>query len=157
MKGGERLAEMGRMVDMKVRRSDEGHEHGEGRMQDPEVRERAVRRRFTTEYKLRILEEADRCGIGEVGALLRREGLYSSHLTNWRHARANGELAQGAKSRQRRRAAERELRQRNVELERENQRLKARLEKAETVIDVQKKLSGLLGINLRGPENGNDG
>src|SRR2546428_9636765 len=61
---------------------------------DPEVRERAARRRFTAEYKLQVLREADQCaGVGEVGALLRREGLYSSHLTTWRRQREHGALA----------------------------------------------------------------
>src|SRR5713101_8491519 len=58
---------------------------------DPEVRERAARRRFTAEYKLHVLREADQCaGLGELGALLRREGLYSSHLTTWRRQREHG-------------------------------------------------------------------
>jgi len=60
---------------------------------DPEVVERAKRRRFTAEYKLRILDQADRCEPGELGALLRREGLYSSHLTTWRRQREAGALA----------------------------------------------------------------
>src|SRR2546428_9561481 len=61
---------------------------------DPEVGERAARRRFTAEYKLQVLREADRCaGVGELGALLRREGLYSSHLTTWRRQREHGALA----------------------------------------------------------------
>lgn len=137
-------------------RPDERREADVARTPEPEVREKAERRRFTTEYKLRVLAEADRCGIGEIGALLRREGLYSSHLANWRRARADGEFGPGSGSRQQRRAADRELRQRNAELERENQRLKSRLEKAETIIDVQKKLSGLLGVNLRSPQNEND-
>jgi hypothetical protein len=60
---------------------------------DPEVRERAARRRFTAEYKLQVLREADQCaGVGEVGAMLRREGLYSSHLTTWRRQREHGAL-----------------------------------------------------------------
>ncbi len=106
---------------------------------DPEVAERAARRRFTAEYKLRVLRDADGCtGPGEVGALLRREGLYSSHLTTWRRQREQGSLA-GPPS---------PLARRVAELERENARLTQRLQQAETIIAVQKKLSEALGIPL---------
>jgi len=115
---------------------------------DPEVAERPKRRRFTAEYKLRILREADACkGDGDLGALLRREGLYSSHLTVWRRQR--DEIAKaGLKARKRgpkAKAADPRVKQ----LERENVRLKRRLEEAETIIDFQKKLSKLLGIPLK--------
>ena len=116
---------------------------------DPELSARAHRRRFTAEYKLAILREADACtGHGDVGALLRREGLYSSHLANWRRDREAAEMA-GLTPRKRGRkplvpdpqAAElRSLRDENV-------RLAARLAQAETVIEVQKKLSELLALS----------
>ena len=115
---------------------------------DPEVEAHPKRRRFTREYKLRILREADRCRQpGEIGALLRREGLYSSVLTAWRAVRERGELgAKGAPSRGRPADPDRALKARNEELERENQRLRTKLEQAEAIIEVQKKLSTLLGL-----------
>ena len=117
---------------------------------ETEVTAKAARRRFTATEKLRVLKEADRCTKpGELGALLRREGLYSSHLSQWRAARQRGELAgltpraRGPKPKpvdpQDRKIAE---------LERETRRLQARLERAEGLIEVQKKVSQLLGIPL---------
>jgi len=119
-----------------------------------EVSAKAVRRRFTKEYKRRILAEAAACKrTGELGALLRREGLYSSHLTVWRRARENGELA-GAGTRKRgRRVKPVDARDRRIaELERENRRLQARAERAEALVEVQKKLSVLLGVDLPSDE-----
>jgi transposase-like protein len=116
---------------------------------DPEVAERAARRRFTAEYKLGILRQADTCaGTGEVGALLRREGLYSSHLTTWRRQRELGSLA-ALRPKQRGRPAlpPSPLARRVAELERENARLSQRLQQAETIIAVQKKLSEALGLS----------
>ena len=115
---------------------------------DSEVPSVAQRRRFTREYKLRILREADRCRqSGEIGALLRREGLYSSHLTVWRAARERGELgAKGAPSRGRPANPDRALTLRVEELERDIERLRRKLEQAEALIEVQKKLSTLLGL-----------
>ena len=115
---------------------------------DPEVvarRPRARRRTFTAAYKLRILEEAAHTAIGQLGALLRREGLYSSHLANWRRERVRGTLtaAPGAAPRRGRPAvpaAEREV----ARLREENARLARRLAAAETIIDVQKKVAALL-------------
>ena len=111
---------------------------------------KAERRRFTAEYKRKILEEAERCTrSGEVGALLRREGLYSSHLAVWRRARARGELTglaprkRGPKPRPVDPNAKRV-----VDLEREVRRLRARAERAEALVEVQKKVSELLGIEL---------
>lgn len=119
----------------------------EGRVaQEVEVVAKAQRRRFTAAYKRRILQEADRCRKpGEVGALLRREGLYSSHLTTWRAARARGELA-GAGTRPRGPKAKpvHPSAKRILQLERENRRLRARAERAEALVEVQKKLSALL-------------
>lgn len=112
---------------------------------DPEVVVKPKRRQFTAEYKHRILQEAEACTQpGEVGALLRREGLYSSHLTTWRHQRQRGELQGLAPAKRGRKsdpyAAE------FARLQRENARLQAQVKRAELIIDVQKKLSQLLGL-----------
>jgi len=122
---------------------------------DPEVVEKPQRRRFTAEYKVRILREADACAEpGEIGALLRREGLYSSHLTEWRRQREQGAWAGLApKKRGRRGAPPHPLARRVSELERENTRLQRRLQQAEAIIEVQKKVSELLGIPLNQPES----
>jgi transposase len=101
---------------------------------DPEVVPVRQRRRFSAVYKQRILEEAERCRQpGEVGALLRREGLYSSHLTRWRQQRRSGQLEPRKRGRQADAQAA-ELKR----LQRENERLKAQLERAELIIDAQK-------------------
>ena len=123
---------------------------------DPEVVPRAKRRRFSAEYKLRILEEAAACSErGQIGSLLRREGLYSSHLTTWRHQREQGQLeALSPKNRGRKPSVDEALAKELAELKRENQRLENRLQQAETIIEVQKKLSGLLGLTLN--ENQSD-
>ena len=119
---------------------------------DPEVTERAKRRRFTAEYKLRILREADACkGDGDLGALLRREGLYSSHLATWRRQR--DEMAKAGLKARKRGPKAKAVDPRIKQLERENARLKRRLEEAETIIDFQKKLSKLLGIPLKSPDS----
>ncbi len=118
---------------------------------DPEVTERAKRRRFTTEYKLRILREADACkGDGDVGALLRREGLYSSQLAAWRRQR--DEVAKAGLKARKRGPKPKAEDPRVAKMEREIVRLRRRLEEAETIIDFQKKLSKLLGIPLK-PQN----
>jgi transposase len=117
---------------------------------NPEVVADAKRRTFTAEYKLRILAEADAGGAqpGAIGALLRREGLYSSHLLTWRRERQDGMLKgltphkRGPKSK--RNPQEEEMQK----LRRENQRLTEELRKAEIVIDVQKKVGALLGWPL---------
>ena len=115
---------------------------------DPEVTEKARRRRFTAEYKLRILEQVERCAPGEQGALLRREGLYSSHLTAWRRQRAAGQLRAASKTATK--ANLDEALRRAASVERENRRLRQRLQRAETIITVQKKLAGLLGLGPQG-------
>ena len=117
---------------------------------DTEVPAKARRRRFTAEYKQRILREVERCGKpGEIGALLRREGLYCSHLTAWRAARSTGERA-GLESK--RRGTKPRVRdgqaQHVAELQREVTRWKERAERAELLVDLQKKVSQLLGIDL---------
>lgn len=113
---------------------------------DPEVPAKAKRRQYSAAYKLKILEEVEQCGPGEIGALLRREGLYSSILSRWRRQREAGTLA-GLKPKKRGRKARPVDPQakRIAELERETARLRDKLEKAETIIEVQKKLSRLLG------------
>jgi len=119
--------------------------NGQVSLPDPEVVPKAERRRFSAEYKQHILQEAEACTRpGEVGALLRREGLYSSHLTTWRQQRRHGEL-QGLAPAKRGRKADPQAAE-IARLQRENQRLKAQLERAELIIDVQKKLSQMLGL-----------
>jgi len=113
-----------------------------------EVPEKARRRTYTVEYKLQIVKEAEDCkGPGEIGALLRREGLYSSHLTMWRQARDRGELAPGAKARKRgpRTMAPDPRDKRIAELERQNAKLTTRAERAEAIAEIQKKVAALLG------------
>ncbi len=121
---------------------------------DPEVMEKKRRRVFTAAYKLRILEEADACTKpGEIGALLRREGLYSSNLTTWRRQRDKGLLeALAPRKRGRKATPVNPLARRVAELERENQRLREGIKKAQTIIEVQKKISELMGI----PETSGD-
>ncbi len=117
----------------------------EAEVPDPEVVPRAKRRQFSAKYKLRILTEADQCTQrGEIGALLRREGLYSSHLTTWRRQRDRGQLA-GLTPKKRGRKPDPQAAE-LARLQRENEQLKARLEQAETIIEVQKKLSQMLGL-----------
>jgi len=122
---------------------------------DPAVAEKPVRRRFTAEYKLRILHEADRCtASGQLGALLRREGLYSSLLSTWRQQREQGTLAGLTPKRRGRKAnPDAPLIAENQRLKRETQRLAAKLRQAETIIEVQKKLSEILGIALPPPDS----
>lgn len=119
---------------------------------DPEVRERSKRRRFTAEYKLRIVREAEACkGDGDIGALLRREGLYSSNLSAWRRQR-DGIVRKGLAAVRRGRKAK-QIDPRIKELERENALLRRRLKRAETILEIQKKASELLGISLEGPDS----
>jgi transposase len=124
---------------------------------DPEVpADRPRRRTFTAEYKKRIIEEADACSEnGAIGALLRREGLFSSHLTVWRRQREEATVAGLAPKRRGRKAKVVDaMATRVAELERDKQKLEQRLRMAETIIDVQKKVSQLLGVPLSDPKNG---
>jgi len=116
---------------------------------DPEVPEKKPRRKFTAKYKLRILAEADACtGQGQLGALLRREGLYSSNLTNWRRQRKNGLLkAMAPKKRGRKKKQQNPLAPRVAQLEGEIGRLQKKLKQAELIIEAQKKMSEILGIS----------
>ena len=113
-----------------------------------EVPEKARRRAFTVEYKRKIVKEAESCkGTGEIGALLRREGLFSSHLTTWRQARDRGELAPGAATKKRGpKALAVDPRDKKIaELERQNAKLTTRAERAEAIAEIQKKLAALFG------------
>jgi transposase-like protein len=114
---------------------------------NPEVEAKAKRRRYSATYKARILEEVDGCTEpGGVAALLRREGLYSSHLASWRKQRRAGTLrALGTKrGRKGKSAAELEV----EKLRKENARLKRKLSKADAIIDAQKKIAEILGVDL---------
>ena len=138
-------------------RSDEAPERGAETTAPagPEVLAKPKRRQFSAAYRLRIVEEADGCrSPGEIGRLLRREGLYSSHLTNWRKARRTGALAGLAPKKRGAKPIKRNPLQPKVQaLEAEVAQLKGELRKAHIILEVQGKVAGLLGINL---ENGND-
>ena len=132
-------------------RSDEAPRAGRPRpAPDPEVVAKPKRRQFTAEYRLRILEEVERCTQrGEVGRLLRREGLYSSHLTAWRKARRKGSLWELASKKRGAKPAERNPLDAKVRaLEAHVARLEHELHAAHTILDVQGKVAGLLGLNL---------
>ena len=121
---------------------------GVGGAPDPEVVAKAKRRRFTAEYRLKVLRQADACkASGELGALLRREGLYSSLLSTWRRQREEGALValRGRKRGPKPKAVDPRVK----ELEKENARLQRKLKQAEMIIDVQKKVHEILGIPLR--------
>lgn len=142
---------------MKVKESAEAQDHNENRsiegsetapdqLPDPEVKDRARRRQFSANYKLRLLEEIDQCQPGEVGAILRREGLYSSHLTKWRREQRAGQLkALSPKKRGRREPDPSAVEL--ARLRRENEKLQAELERVEIIIKYQKKVADLLGFN----------
>ena len=122
---------------------------------DPEVVPRAQRRRFSAAYKLRIIAEADQCTErGQIGAMLRREGLYSAQLSKWRRLRAEGEW-QGLEPKKRGRRASRDTQQLELaSLRKENERLQKQLEQAELIIGAQKKLAEALERTLTGSEDG---
>jgi transposase-like protein len=117
-----------------------------------EVVAKASRRRFTVDYKLKILAQADACHqTGELGALLRREGLYSSSLALWRHQRQQGILTGlTPRTRGRKPNQQSQLVADNEQLKRQNQKLSKRLQQAEIIIEFQKKLAEALGIPLKG-------
>ena len=117
---------------------------------DPEVLEKPVRRKFTAAYKLEIVEAAERCTeLGQIGTLLRREGLYSSQLSTWRNQRQQGQLQALSDNKRGRKATIPQPVQKELEqLRRENQRLRRKMQQAELIIDIQKKASQLLGISL---------
>jgi transposase-like protein len=123
-----------------------------------EVLDRPKRRRFSIAEKRRIVAAADACAPGTLGALLRREGIYSSLLSSWRKQRDHGDFDSGTlRQRSAQKSADQTLQRRNDELEKENRKLNRRLQRAELILDIQKKAAGLLGIELRGPDaNEND-
>ena len=111
---------------------------------DPEVKPQKERRQYNAEYRRRILKEADACKVGEVGALLRREALYSSHLTKWRRQREQGEIA-GLTGQKRGKKADPQARE-MTQLRQQIVRLNQKLERAELIMAAQKKLADLLGL-----------
>jgi transposase len=121
---------------------------------DPEVVAKARRRSFTAEYKLRILQEADTVAgtRGGIGALLRREGLYSSLVTTWRRERANGILESLTPQKRGPKSKRNPLEEENRKLQRQNARLTEDLRKAHIIIDVQKKVAALLGRLIPEPD-----
>ena len=121
---------------------------------DPEVVAKPTRRQFSAAYRLRILEEADRCTEpGEIGRLLRREGLYTSHLSAWRKARRDGSL-QGLAPKKRGAKPTRDPRDAKIRaLEAKVARLETELDKAHLILDVQGKMAGLLGLSLDNEKN----
>ena len=116
---------------------------------NPEVLARAKRRTYTGEFKQKVLAEADAArGSGEIGAVLRRHGLYSSHLTKWRQERKSGILEGLAPQKRGPKSKANPLTAENQKLQRANERLTDRLRKAEIIIDVQKKVAMLLGLPI---------
>jgi transposase len=117
-----------------------------GGVPDPEVPAKPIRRSFSARYKLEILERADKCTQeGELGELLRKEGLYSSHLSTWRKQREAGAASALGKKRGRK---AKPVDQEKIRLQRENERLRQKLAQAEQIIEIQKKVASLLGIPL---------
>lgn len=118
---------------------------------DPEVRSTSTRRRFTRDYKLHILQQAEACrASGQIASLLRREGLFSSHLAAWRKQLIDLPKRRGRKPMDPALAEQIEI---NRKLLREKARLECRLDQAEAIIDIQKKVSALLGITLNSPDS----
>lgn len=124
---------------------------GTATLPDPEVEAKPTRRIYSAKYKLQILKQADACtDPGSLGGLLRREGLYASNLTTWRRQRDEGMLAGlTPRKRGRKEADSNPLKEENERLRRENERLAERLQRAELIIDVQKKVSQMLGVSLK--------
>ncbi len=121
---------------------------------DPEVAAKATRRRFTPGYKRSIIEQAEGCeSPGQIGRLLRREGLYSSHLSSWRKAAREGSLRELGRKRGPKPSVEKRSAKEVRRLERENARLREELRKAQIVIEVQGKVAGLLGVSLGDGKN----
>ena len=120
---------------------------------NPEVLARAKRRTYTADYKLKVLGEVDSAsGSGEIGAVLRKHGLYSSHLTKWRQERRSGILEGLSPQKRGPKSKSSPLTAENQKLRRENEQLTDRLRKAELVIDLQKKVAMLLGLPVAGTE-----
>lgn len=117
---------------------------------DPEVNHKPTRRKFDDSYKIKILDEVDQAKEhGQIGAILRREGLYYSHLKIWRQQKENGELkpAKGKSQRLKRQTKDQQALQKKIHaLQNENGKLRKKLEQAHAIIDVQKKISNLMGL-----------
>ena len=121
---------------------------------DPEVPAQAKRRRFSASYKARIVQEAERCTeSGAIGALLRREGLYSSQLSRWRELYRTGALAGLRDDKRGRKKTKHPLEEEVARLRQHNERLVRRIEQAETIIEIQKKVAAMLGLPLNSVEN----
>ena len=124
---------------------------------DPEVEAKPKRRRFTADYKARILREAEGCNkAGEIGALLRREGLYASHLITWRRQREKEGMAGLSRKRGRKADPDKDLAKKNAQLEAANRRLTEKLRKAEIIIEFQKKMAELWATPSRPGDEEND-
>jgi transposase len=124
--------------------------------QETEVSSKARRRRFTAVFKRDLLREVAACTqAGEIGAILRREGLYSSHLTTWRQDAERRELEALSPKKRGPKVDERD--RKIAELERINERLQARVDRAELVCEIQKKVSAILGVELPPPPPDSDG
>ena len=127
--------------------------NGEAAIPDPEVAAHPKRRRFSAAYKVRIVEEAEACTEpGAVGALLRREGLYSSQLSKWRELYRTGALRALSDDKRGRKATKHPLEDECARLRKHNERLAHRLEQAETIIEIQKKVAAMLGNPLNSVE-----
>jgi len=126
----------------------------EASIPDPQVSARPKRRRFTAAFKAQVVEEAERCThSGEIGALLRREGLYSSQLSKWRTLYRAGALQSLRDDKRGRKRTKHPLDDENTQLRKTNERLARRLEQAEAIIEIQKKVASMLGIPLNSVEN----
>jgi len=121
---------------------------------DPEVKPQKERRQYSADYRHRILQEADKCKVGEVGALLRKEGLYSSHLTKWRRQREQGELA-GLASQKRGKKVNPQARE-MAQMRKQIVRLNQQLERAKLIMAAQKKLADVLGLPTHLPSEPNE-
>lgn len=125
-----------------------------GSLPDPEVSERPQRRHFSAAYKAKIVQAADACTEpGQVGVLLRREGIYSSHLSTWRRLYHAGALACLRDDKRGRKPSRHPLEEENERLRKQLARTERRLQQAETIIDIQKKVAQMLGIPLRNVED----
>lgn len=124
---------------------------GSRRIPDPEMKEKRPRKKFTTGYKLQILKEAETCSKpGELGALLRREGLYSSHITRWRREYDQGiQDGLGPKKRGRKENDQQDLLERIRQLESDNEKLRRQLKQAQIIVEAQKKISELMALSAR--------
>lgn len=121
---------------------------------DPEVKanQPKTRRYLTVKYKLQILKEAEACkeNSGELGAMLRREGLYSSHLSAWRRERDEGRLSATSEIKRGRKRNLSEVEEENLQLRKENEKLKLKYDQAQKIIEAQKKIAAILDLEDQG-------